>query len=708
MDSLSSEIMEGDVDMQSVAVNSSSLDEFANGVELSVHETADVMEMRVFGAFEIGHNIRREPLSVNQVLSGPFNNQEMAEDDSNQSQENNISLGQDQDMVDILPNIDDNINRGTRASSDQIVTGHRRKLSPDRLLKYKTQVICDDNKNEEELRVTEIPPQNIVNKLVAREILPGRRCGMEKYLQRSKYQSIFPNFTVTNVDKPPCFLRKFTPDGTRFIAFSADQMSIEVYNFKGPQAAAHLFAKRTATSKTSKSMDQISSEETDSISVTVRKNIFDAFFQLKFRIGVAPPGEQLNRECSLFTENSQFIIVGSTSYIQDDPSSHPPFHEIYRNNESVDPNPRSPLEDYTIHLVDIQHGRLEDSRAFKFDKIFLSHNQGIYLYNNTLAILSVQHQTIHIFHIMDDKLVEVRTIGRFCYEDDELISCSSRLFGSVTPFEEMFMNSLKHRLLVYVFKRAHNLAQNDGDLSGLSRFHQYYEQLRKLRIWKMQLLDEDHLLLKYSSEDVVTLKCQEPNSQHCVLVVYNIPRTEIVTVFENTSDQFVDLFENFSDCFRNNFISQEARYSSSPSNNIHAREIHRRFRQTITSARFGGPVEATRRILAQLPISAQSYSASPYLDQALFSYDDHRVSSMERPKACGEIPIRFYGRDSNLYKFQIHAGMLSRVPPHSSGRRLVAFTFHPSAPFAISVQRANAEYLVNFHIRLDSNSSLDL
>lgn len=54
-----------------------------------------------------------------------------------------------------------------------------------------------------------------------------------------------------------------------------------------------------------------------------------------------------------------------------------------------------------------------------------------------------------------------------------------------------------------------------------------------------------------------------------------------------------------------------------------------------------GPVEATKRILAQLPISSQSYSSSPYLDQALFSYDDHRVSSMERPKACGEIPIRY-------------------------------------------------------------------
>lgn len=59
---------------------------------------------------------------------------------------------------------------------------------------------------------------------------------------------------------------------------------------------------------------------------------------------------------------------------------------------------------------------------------------------------------------------------------------------------------------------------------------------------------------------------------------------------------------------------------------------------------------------------------------------------------------RFYSRDSGLLKFKIHAGFLGRpIPP--TGKRLVAFTFHPLYPFAISVQKTNAEYVVNFHIR---------
>ena len=60
--------------------------------------------------------------------------------------------------------------------------------------------------------------------------------------------------------------------------------------------------------------------------------------------------------------------------------------------------------------------------------------------------------------------------------------------------------------------------------------------------------------------------------------------------------------------------------------------------------------------------------------------------------------FRFYARDSGLLKFEIQAGLLGR-PINHTVRRLVAFTFHPFEPFAISVQRTNAEYVVNFHMR---------
>lgn len=69
-----------------------------------------------------------------------------------------------------------------------------------------------------------------------------------------------------------------------------------------------------------------------------------------------------------------------------------------------------------------------------------------------------------------------------------------------------------------------------------------------------------------------------------------------------------------------------------------------RFKDTIVNAKYGGHTEAVRRLLGQLPISAQSYSSSPYLDLSLFSYDDKWVSVMERPKTCGDHPIRWVRR----------------------------------------------------------------
>ncbi len=60
--------------------------------------------------------------------------------------------------------------------------------------------------------------------------------------------------------------------------------------------------------------------------------------------------------------------------------------------------------------------------------------------------------------------------------------------------------------------------------------------------------------------------------------------------------------------------------------------------------------------------------------------------------------FRFYARDSGLLRFKIYAGLQNRNSG-SVARRLVAFTLHPSDPFVISVQRTNAEYVVNLHVR---------
>ena len=485
-------------------------------------------------------------------------------------------------------------------------------------------------KKEEEKGIVprRIPNQNIVARLCRRET-HGHKPGTQFHVARSFYTNVFPNYTVVNVEKPPCFLRKFSPDGRFFIAFSSDQTSLEIYEYQGPAAAEDLL----------QDFDGEYASGTDHVSLGIKSKLFERFFRLKHVVNVASSGEHLNRECSLFTDDGKYVIVGSAVYIPEEP--HPLFFEIYRNNESVSPNQRSPLEDYSLHLVDMEMGRLCDSRHFKCDKIFLSHNQGLYLYRDTLSVLSVQQQTIHIFQVSSDgSFIDVRTIGRFCYEDDELVLSAYRPGCTqpvARPFCEQTINSLKHRLLAYLFRSA----QSEDTPHALRKFYQYFDQFALLRMWKMQLLDENHLLIKYASEEVVTLRTTDPNSQPSFFVVYNMITTQVIAVFENTSEKLLELFENFCDLYRNATLHCEAQFTCSASSNIYARQIQQRFKQTIINAKFGGHTEAVKRLLAQLPISAQSYSSSPYLDLSLFSYDDKWVSVMERPKACGDHPIRY-------------------------------------------------------------------
>lgn len=533
-----------------------------------------------------------------------------------------------------------------------------------------------------------ILPQNIIYRLRQREIQCGRP-GTQFHVARNFYKNIFPNYTVINLEKPPCFLRKFSPDGRYFIAFSSDQMSLEIYEFQGPAAAEDMFEDLSG--------DYLAPDLPQPDHARIRSQLFGRFFKLKQVTSVASNGESLNRECSLFTDDGRYVIVGSAVYVPEEP--YPQFFFMYRNNESLSPNPKSPLEDYTLHLVELETGRLCDSRRFRCDKIFLSHNQGLYLYRDTLAVLSVQQQTIHIFQVSPHgEFISVRSIGRYCYDDDQFV-ISAVFTRTDHPYKDQMINCLKHRFLVHLYRQACVQSTKCNTQKPLLHFYRYFDEFCKLRMWKMQLLDENHLLIKYASEDIAALKVNDPNSQPSFLVVYDIQSTEVLAVYENTSEELLLLFENFCDLFRNATLHSKAQFTCSASSNIYARQIHQHFKQTIVNAKFGGQTEAIKRLLSQLPISSQSYSSSPYLDLSLFSYDDKWVSVMERPKACGDHPVRFYARDSGLLKFKIHAGIVGSKSPPPSARRLVAFTFHPFEPFAISVQRTNAEYVVNFHIR---------
>ena len=90
---------------------------------------------------------------------------------------------------------------------------------------------------EEHFVPRKIPSQNVAFRLMMRELHGGSPSGTgmgRDYrgrpvsTSRGFFLNVFPNYTLVNVEKPPCFLRKFTPDGKYFIAFSPCQTHLEV------------------------------------------------------------------------------------------------------------------------------------------------------------------------------------------------------------------------------------------------------------------------------------------------------------------------------------------------------------------------------------------------------------------------------------------------------------------------------------------------
>ncbi len=483
-----------------------------------------------------------------------------------------------------------------------------------------------------EVKDRNLQPGNIVDILKRRQSMvmaPNEQF----YLERQLHTCLVPNASYNMINIPNgCYLRKFSPNGQLLLAFSQDQKNVEIFQYKGAGAANHLFLK--------------TNQLTPGIHEIIRDNLFNCCFKHVCSVSVSQGIEVLNRECSLFTDDDHYMIVCSSLPLSDEQFPH--MYETFKNNESLSPNPRFVLEDYTLYIVDLLEGIVTDSRSFKCDKIFLSHNQGLSLCGSKLAVLSSQHQTVHIFEIINGIFISQLEIGRFCNPDDAMIfnkaqfTTSSAAIGTDSdykPFLEKWINTLKHRFLCQIKAQAEAMC-TPGNSVPLFQFYKHFNYYNSLRIWKIQLLSHHTLLLKYTDEETVTMKRNDPPSQLAFFAFYNIETTKMEAIFPNTSSSFLDFVESYSDVFRSMVSHTASTHVSCVSNCNYGRALHMKFKQTITNAKYGGSSEATKRLLVQLPVCSQSFSSSPYLDLSLFRYDDKWVSPLERPKPCGDAPVK--------------------------------------------------------------------
>ncbi|KAF9938475.1 acid phosphatase det1 [Mortierella alpina] len=202
------------------------------------------------------------------------------------------------------------------------------------------------------------------------------------------------------------------------------------------------------------------------------------------------------------------------------------------------------------------------------------------------------------------------------------------------------ISGIKQRLMAYLFRKAFNA--DDGG-AALRHFHLTFQQFANLIMWRMQFLDESTLLIKFGKLDCVVGRQADSTYQTAFFVFYDIQSTEILAVYDNASEEFLRLYEAWADQFSATAYSTAGRdkrhYSSTCSNNIFAKDHLKKTQYGMRHARNGGP---------------QSLSDSPYLDLALFSYDEKVISASDRQRQCQDFPIKFYLRGSGELRFKIH------------------------------------------------------
>ncbi|KAI3803175.1 hypothetical protein L1987_31324 [Smallanthus sonchifolius] len=514
--------------------------------------------------------------------------------------------------------------------------------------------------------------------------------GTSVHRARRFYENIVPGTTIYEVECPDHSFRKFTEDGKYLISFSRNHQDLIVY-------------RPTWLSFSCKQ------EDCDNQELPLKAKKFESFFTQLYSVPLASANEVICKDFFLYAETNQFgLFATSTAQIYDAPATGGAIQGV------------PSIEKITFHLLRLEDGVVLDERVFCNDYINLAHSMGVFLFDDLLAIVSLRYQRIHILQIRDSgSLVDLRAIGEFCREDDELfLNSSAQAISSVDkrapqympinnavngphleqPAQENpFLSGIKQRLLSFIVRGIQNEEKDEtARIQSLKKkFYFHFQDYVDLIIWKVQFLDRHHLLIKFGSVDGAVSR--NTDNHPAFFAVYNMESTEIIAFYQMSSDELYLLFEQFCDHFHvPSRSSPYMNFISSHSNNIHALEQLRSSKNKATSF----PL-FIKKVLVSLPFNCQSQSPSPYFDQSLFRFDEKLISAADRHRQSTDHPIKFIlRRPPHTLRFKIKPGPEAGIADCRT-KRISSFLFHPILPLALSVQQTLflQPPVVNIHFR---------
>ncbi|XP_043649875.1 DET1 homolog [Drosophila teissieri] len=527
--------------------------------------------------------------------------------------------------------------------------------------------------------------QNLVHLLQNREsgyTNVGRQLGRMPLLayERPFYKCITPCLTIDSITIPPVYLRKFTPDGSKLLAFSQDQRSLIIYSYRGFSCAAVGELIRQA---------DVGSGEFFSKQDSILKNtIFERLFATKEALSLCQ-GDYglyyLHREFSVFLEEGRYVLLAAMTVLR----GALPVDDYIRYPDLFD---KLDAFSYVFFLVDLELGVVTDRLILPNDSIVIAHNHGISVFGSTLTIMSRLHQCVYVYWVNDGKFHEQETIGP---RPRDFIEKATTDFDSLDATTVLPITHIKQRVLSFLYR------QIDGDSSDTTEkqkeFYKNFEFIEHMIMERMQLVNKELLLLRYEERPKDTDTMPMAPSPRRLYVFYTITGEEVIGVYPDYSIDLLQIILQFYDQMSNVRSLQTGDAPSLP--------LHFFLKQNFVDANESVPFvrHAALRFNPSVPVSSQSLSPSPYLRFNEFSYDDRYVSPLERPNPCCAEPIVFRDRSTQSIKFRLHATARRQISPLAP-RELCAFIWHPFEPLVLSIQKCMNSYA--YHVHLYNHSTV--
>ena len=472
--------------------------------------------------------------------------------------------------------------------------------------------------------------------------------------RRRLYSAIKPTYSISNITLPlNLLLYKFTHDGKILVGFLHDSPGVIAYDYLGVEHLAD--------------------------TLTAAIDPFHKLFKLRYAEELSTdPHQSVNGDILLFTEDNNHMIV-----LAEGPSTElPNIHDMYETNESEQLNRL--LNDYLVICIKVDDGKVTDS--FKL----VSDNLGdlfptITLYGDTLALMSVRHQTIKIFRVhLNGRLEFKQNIGRFCYPDD------LSLIGPLPPAHlDKHYPILKHRILVFLWR-----ISGSNHYQKLWNYYRNFYSFHYLRMSALQFINKETFLIRYSNNA----------PDEALFVFYNYVTTEVEAIYDERDPSFQSLIrDNIHDFILPTLHSSQSRYFviQDRENTLEQLKMHHH-----TLCQTDRPTYREESNAIVLPLVCQNVHVSPYLDAAIY-----RAPMDQIPLELGRMDCRYFGKHIRFLKTAISETASEQFGfdlslTDSLLSRCLSYLFHPTEPLIVTNEIThNDDIMVNLHFKAGTSDN---